>query len=1044
MAATPDNAQNFIRMIGSHREGILLALAGALLHNLGKVSSHFIEDILSGKPKTFLFQHIIGLVSCDLAATPSTMEELWEEKHRNVMPTSVILTDETIEALAGNCFALPFPFDDRLYRPGDLIEYLGQGKPESQLYAIPTGGPYGIEKIFSKGSRLTHLMNRAHRAASGGEKEGILKDPQKDPKNLWQATPFGWERRIKDCSDPNGTPQIDELKLEVEGIIQKYLLNRATPFPFTLFAGELQKPLSQAIADTNRPINDVSVWDIGHAGTAFLLAFANGLIYRNQAISHRFFDNDASPNSLTWRILRVSVDGLTYLSQAAKMADIRVRQKLLHESLEGVRRNLEDIPLAMEVYRDENGSAFVFPDVPKDSGLYMTTREIIDAAFEKVDVKPEIILSGHFTSWPIRGENERKQIDRAIKSFHHGDPALEVNIKEMEEAWANQQHAPRQICTACGLRPQGYGAHKVDGYRHNPDYYRDKAASRHICCICMDRRRGIAEEWATEKLGEFTVWTDEVADRNERLALITGSFDLHHFLDNHFYPSQVENRKNCADSFQKGARSQSFARLRRVWEVTRQFWREITDSIEKVTLRKGPRLQIMGKLEAGKEDTNQMPGKFHAYELLLKGVIKMNVVWDPIHNNGQGRFISADNLEYLANQLKESSIEEFLRNKTIPIYEPSGYGGKDKEWGLITIRATEQVADSEYIPAIPILREPQHFMALVPGDKGWEIARRIKEKYEREMGKVLNRLPIHLGIVFAQHRTPLRAILNAGVRMLTQKRSMPDRWVVEELKHITDDLPDEKQFLRCDNDHFAEVCVVALRNENHGKTIMWHVPACMGDGETKDAWYPHVKLAASEETDSGRPGDWKVTRQDKDTEKDNVVTMRHVESLQAGDKIFFAPSTLDWVWLDTAARRFEIGYGEDGCRLNPEQRHRPYLLDEMEKIDSIRRTLFSCLTTNQIYGLHSIIEAKLSTWEKSDAGLRNELEQFFRDCLAKLDWKDKNKNPCKHWGADPDKDAWLAQWAHFAASGLLTDTIELYMQVQKERPETEKKEQDDE
>jgi len=34
------------------------------------------------------------------------------------------------------------------------------------------------------------------------------------------------------------------------------------------------------------------------------------------------------------------------------------------------------------------------------------------------------------------------------------------------------------------------------------------------------------------------------------------------------------------------------------------------------------------------------------------------------------------------------------------------------------------------------------------------------------MGKVRNRLPLHLGVVYAHRRTPLRAVLGAGKRML--------------------------------------------------------------------------------------------------------------------------------------------------------------------------------------------------------------------------------------------------------------------------------------
>ncbi|MBU1247394.1 MAG: hypothetical protein KKB70_01745, partial [Proteobacteria bacterium] len=46
------------------------------------------------------------------------------------------------------------------------------------------------------------------------------------------------------------------------------------------------------------------------------------------------------------------------------------------------------------------------------------------------------------------------------------------------------------------------------------------------------------------------------------------------------------------------------------------------------------------------------------------------------------------------------------------------------------------------------------------------VAQAIKEKYEREMGKVRNRLPLTLGAVYFGRRTPLAAALDAGRRIL--------------------------------------------------------------------------------------------------------------------------------------------------------------------------------------------------------------------------------------------------------------------------------------
>ena len=85
-------------------------------------------------------------------------------------------------------------------------------------------------------------------------------------------------------------------------------------------------------------------------------------------------------------------------------------------------------------------------------------------------------------------------------------------------------------------------------------------------------------------------------------------------------------------------------------------------------------------------------------------------------------------------------------------------------------------------------------MALVPADKALDVAQAIKTKYETEMGKVRNRLPLTLGLVFAQARTPLAAVLDAGRRMLKRKPQEQD-FTIEDAQTVGKDRQCRRSFL---------------------------------------------------------------------------------------------------------------------------------------------------------------------------------------------------------------------------------------------------------
>ncbi len=508
---------NDLKIIENNRDALLLAQAGALLHNLGKVTSQFYQSQIDKNSRFanyFKYQHILHLIEKDWTSitiiTPKLHAALGEPENLNV------LDNKTFDSLT-RIFKLSFPFDDRDYRPGDMIEYLGQRKLEGnkKLYGKPTE-KHWIKEIFSKGSSLTHLMNRAHHGASGGEKQDISVEEQKKINEIYKSTPFGWESPAFNLND------VDTHKIAIEKIIQTYLDPSIASINFKKFGQVLRPHLEEVIADTRRPLNDVTVWDIGHSGMAFMITQTIGMIAQSQAIDHDELAKIGNNNTLFWCVMGIRIDGLNYIENVSSLADMRVRYDLLKKKLECVRHTLEGLPVSVEVYSDENGSFYIFPNLPNNNLLVQAVLDKLQSQLVVDGVVLNCSLYGPLVNHP---KDNGHYIGEYISKQINEEKPIVYDLKAFKVPWANKGGI--EICVACSVRPQGYGADQIKDYEKNPQYYAQKAKNRDICCICMDRRRGVAEKWATQGLKDTTVWIDEVADNNGRIALIAGQFELH-------------------------------------------------------------------------------------------------------------------------------------------------------------------------------------------------------------------------------------------------------------------------------------------------------------------------------------------------------------------------------------------------------------------------------------------------------------------------------------------------------------------------------------
>jgi hypothetical protein len=710
-------------------------------------------------------------------------------------------------------------------------------------------------------------------------------------------------------------------------------------------------------------------------------------------------DRFVETTDLQWRLLSIRYDGLEYLSQAHHISDLLARRDTLEAALDAVKAVIEvEYPLGNEIYRDENGSVLLVPDVrdgeqrvellTQQCGEGTTLGDLLLERFSQAsygiegdtrsplggEIKPIIALSD---------ERPGKQIKLTeAKGWSH--PALQADPEKVQ-AWWSDERKRGEVCTVCRLRPQGFGApdgrhpktNKKGWTLHLEEKHHEhknkqpldcevcKAIDRQVCWVCLERRDDRSKKWANNVNGSLkrTIWTDEVADENGRLALVVGRFGLDGWLDGTLIPTM-----------QKSA---SFARIQRCWRTTQEFWQQVETKLpELVGEDQSKRLKIVP------DDPSKIRlGPFHVYDLELKRRF-LSVVWTG------SEFITADNLEYfsrIAELGKEPDWKAMLEGQTYSIHEPSAYLSSRKRQTQFTIKEAS-IHDKFYSPFIRILAQPSLFMALVPANKAMEVAKHIKCKYETEMGKVRDRLPLHLGLVVAPRRTPVRALLEAGQRML----EMPDvwtEWEVESVSHNTQ--------------HH-----IAFRNNG----VKWHIPALMGDNSTPDQWYPHLMLrqpVSGEDLTAATPLPWK-----------------HAKDLQTGDRVFVRPSRFDFEFLDTTGRRFELNYdAQSGARIAPVNRlhpvTRPLLLEEIADLETVWGALKK-LPGGQRDFLVRLIETKRTEW-KVDTANDATLRRFACDTLQQAGdgwWKN----------LDDEQRRLLEEWA---ANGQLADALELYEKMMK-------------
>jgi len=798
------------------------------------------------------------------------------------------------------------------------------------------------------------LLQAAHAMASGIEKnhpKSTTEYLKQDTTHMWLTTAFGHpvQNLLEDPPDVLQDGGWGALLAKVGELLQA-LRGLGTKSPAASIDewhtwrqaaigsdGWLRPAFSQTLAETRIPNNDVTLWDQSYVAAALFKSAVAGALLEDTDFD---WTNNLKQNT-RWRVLTVGLGTEHYEARAVRIGDWTGVRREIDRFFDAVCRLVEvELAVGSLLYRDDELLAFSFPGRPvgeddskKDiEDLRSDIQDRVDDSdlAKTLDTPPVVRLSDSTRSM-IRMAHEVEAARRTLRVPLHRTWSIPKNMNDK----LNRGHT----CSVCGLRPNG-----------SSGSVREKKGKP--CELCRERRRGRLQDWLAGQVDGDSIWISEVADRNDRVALLTLSLDIVGWLNGEHVDSlraqsvhdwaalnstekkplpsydnelsawllQAMGKDNAArqarslirkqlapglkdedwESFfdkmvQDRAKAPSWAdleghdarraewlahqlfrknaspgRVRRFWETTETFFRELLAQLRELTSRGSNRWRVRRLVVTPKSGTwtegQTYAGHFGAGD----DAAPLEFVC-----TGNNQLVTICNL---ARVLSSGNEPGTLRGRALDLVDDEG------ERHTLTIdRVVEAPAPlGIYHPLIVLDRSPSRFRLLVPLDTADACVLAAVEKWEAEMARVWDRLPLRVGIVAFPRKLPYQAVVEAARNVEDDlARFEWETWRVCDVRTL--DGVTALSVIRPDREHQLVTVPVTLRD---GRPDVFY-PYCAVDE-------PRVREAHDFSAPLGDPAQLRARK-----------TYRWVPGLRPGDGIRVAPSRIARVFLDSTARRFE-------------------------------------------------------------------------------------------------------------------------------------------
>ncbi len=374
------------------------------------------------------------------------------------------------------------------------------------------------------GTGLLGLLQAAHGIVSGIEKNlppRTSKYLGQDATQMWLASAFGEPRRNLLADPPELLTTagwrrlLDEVRRILHELEELGVGDTADVGAWHRWrdsaigpASLLRAAFSSTIAETRLPNNEVTLWDQSYVAAALFKSAVAGAVLEGSPFP---WTSTELKQTTRWRLLTVGVGTDHYEGRAVRIGDWMGAWAAIRTFFGRVRKLVEvDLAIGSLLYGHPSVDVFSFPG----------ERSSVDGDLKVSDwkdwlqVEVERIASELELETPplCRISGPTRSLIAIVREAREARSSLAVPVHRSwrVETDRNDGH----VCPVCLVRLNG-----------RPD---DKGR---LCGVCEERRKGRLDAWLRGELGTDTIWVNEVADANGRVALLTLSLDLEPWLE---------------------------------------------------------------------------------------------------------------------------------------------------------------------------------------------------------------------------------------------------------------------------------------------------------------------------------------------------------------------------------------------------------------------------------------------------------------------------------------------------------------------------------
>ncbi len=822
-------------------------------------------------------------------------------------------------------------------------------------YSLPDKAwPNSIDDFLKehrgKNPGLLGLLQAAHGMVSGIEKNLPKKASDylaQDVTHMWLSSVFGFPERNLLVNMPQVLTERgwEEIKQEIRRILEelKKLGESGTKDDIEDWWHWREKALdflrtafTQTLAETRLPNNDVTLWDQSYMAAAMFKSAVAGALLE---VSFPW-NNKELKQETRWRLLTVAIGVDHYERRAVRIGDWTGASLVLDEFFTRVRKLIEiELAVGSLLYAGTGIMVFSFPGERFNAQNFLPVERWQGYVLEHLD---RFAKDLKLETPPYCAISEPEPTRSLVPMVSEIEKARQKVAVPIFRGWSVGDERGKtdsgHVCPVCLVRRN--------------DDPRDKQKP---CAVCNERREKRLNNWLRSS-NQDTIWLDEVADENDRLALITIGLDLEPWVegarldslrtqaisewrrhnprlsnsDNPIDPSrsylslleyvkdQITNygdreyyeddpvlnslhdgyrhEGNWPTFYKKIVEDRSKAlswkelnnQQRAEWVVHQlfcklpspgrvyRFWRQAVNFFEE-------------RLREFRVIASCHPNRWRVRRLLIKPTSDTAKGWED-HNSYEGdwrgnpisllylkekgSFLTICNLARL---LGPEEGPEALKNREIELYDDQGRLQPFK------IEKVEEVGGQSvghlgaYFPVIPLEVSPTRFRILVPLTAAAACVDRLIADWEEKFARVLDRLPLLVGVVAFPRKLSFQAVIEAARNLEDELRSVlkEEKWQVESVQIQ------------------KETVILRLKPANTGEALQYTVPTVLPDGR-RDVFYPYFAVNDQE------------LRYPLDFRHPNGQVYRHVTDLKPRDTLTVMPSLIATLFMDTAARRFEV------------------------------------------------------------------------------------------------------------------------------------------